>query len=99
LTAENEAPAADFVIRFDAAVARRARREPLAYITGFKEFWNLTVEVSPDVLIPRPETELLVESVLEWFPDKDASPHVIDVCTGSGCLAVAIASERPRAQL
>ena len=99
LTAENEAPAADFFVRFDAAVARRARREPLAYITGFKEFWNLTVEVSPDVLIPRPETELLVESVLEWFPDKDASPHVIDVCTGSGCLAVAIASERPRAQL
>ena len=99
LTSEDEAGPDDFLARYDAVVARRAGREPLAYITGTKEFWSLAFEVSPDVLIPRPETELLVEAVLERFPDKDASPLVMDVCTGSGCLAIAIASERPRARV
>jgi len=59
----------------------------------------LTFEVSPAVLIPRPETELIVEAALELFPDADAPLSIADVCTGSGCLAVALALERPRASL
>jgi release factor glutamine methyltransferase len=59
----------------------------------------LTFEVSPAVLIPRPETELIVEAALELFPDADAPLSIADVCTGSGCLAVALAHERPRATL
>jgi len=82
---------------FDAAyaglVARRARREPLAYIVGRREFWGLSFEVSPAVLIPRPETELLVEAVLQRFPD-GAAFDIADVGTGSGCVAIAIAHER-----
>jgi len=72
-------------------------REPIAYITGRQQFWDLTFEVSPAVLIPRPETELIVEAALELFPDRDAPLSIADVCTGSGCLAVALAYERPRA--
>ena len=59
----------------------------------------MTFEVSPAVLIPRPETELIVEAALELFPDADAPLSIADVCTGSGCLAVALAHERPRATL
>lgn len=84
----------DFAARYDALVERRARREPLAYITGSQEFWNLTFEVSPAVLIPRPETEGIVEAALKEFPDADAPLRMADVCTGSGCLAVALARER-----
>jgi release factor glutamine methyltransferase len=85
----------DFAHRYQMAVRRRAAREPLAYITGVKEFWNLRFEVSPSVLIPRPETEALVESFLERVPAKRPRTRVADVCTGSGCIAVAIAYERP----
>lgn len=85
--------------RYAELVARRCRREPLAYITGTKEFWNLTFDVSPAVLIPRPETELLVDAVLEHAPDPLRPLAVVDVCTGSGCVGVAIASERPRAHV
>ena len=85
-----KADSPDFAARFDAVVARRARREPFAYIVGEREFWGLPFEVSPAVLIPRPETELLVETALALFPD--AAPlKIADVCTGSGCLAVALA--------
>ncbi len=60
-----------------------------------KEFWGLSFEVSPSVLIPRPETETLVESALERLRASGRSPRVADVCTGSGCVAVAITHERP----
>jgi len=83
-----------FAARFDAAIARRAAREPLAYIVGAREFWGLAFEVTPDVLIPRPETELIVETALLLHDDADAPIAVADVGTGSGCVAVAIARER-----
>jgi release factor glutamine methyltransferase len=77
---------------FDEAVARRATREPLAYITGRREFWNLDIEVTPAVLIPRPETELLIEAALEHC-DADQPVRILDVCTGSGCVAIAVGRE------
>ncbi len=80
---------------FDALIARRAAREPLAYIVGEREFWGLRFEVTPDVLIPRPETELIVEAALGRHPDRHGPLAVADICTGSGCLAVALAHERP----
>ncbi len=94
-----EAEPHDFAARFDAVVARRAAREPLAYIVGVREFWGLPFEVTPDVLIPRPETELIVEAALGLYPHRDAPLTIADVCTGSGCLGVAIAIERPRASI
>ena len=87
-----------FLERFDVLVARRAAREPFAYIVGREEFWGRQFEVTPAVLIPRPETELIVEIALELLPadGPGARPAAIcDVGTGSGCLAVSIALERP----
>src|SRR3954469_2828447 len=78
---------------FEAAVQRRLAREPIAYIIGHREFWNLQFEVTPAVLIPRPETELVVAAVLERWP-AGSERRAADVCTGSGCIAVALAHER-----
>jgi release factor glutamine methyltransferase len=99
LTRETEHAAADFCDRFAVLVARREAREPLAYITGQKEFWDLTLLVTPTVLVPRPETELLVEIALQLFPDPRTRFCAADAGTGSGCIAVALAKERPRATL
>jgi len=89
---------ADFGMRFDALITRRASREPLPYIVGHREFWHLDFEVTPAVLIPRHETELIVEAALALVPS--ITPATIaDVCTGCGCVAVAIARERPAARL
>jgi release factor glutamine methyltransferase len=81
--------------RFRQLLRRRGRREPLAYITGRKEFWSLDFVVTPDVLIPRPETELLVEVALERVRQVPAKPalNVLDLCTGSGAIAVSLAKE------
>jgi release factor glutamine methyltransferase len=84
--------------RFDAFVERRAGGEPVAYIVGEREFWALALRVSPAVLIPRPETELLVERALEVLPDA-APSAVLELGTGSGAVAIAIARERPRARV
>jgi release factor glutamine methyltransferase len=89
----------NFADPYRALIERRANREPVAYISGFQEFWGLSLEVSPAVLIPRPESELIVEVFIEYFPVRDAAVRVADACTGSGCLAIAIAHERPKAQL
>jgi release factor glutamine methyltransferase len=91
-------PAPDgFTPHYDALVARRITREPLAYIVGTREFWGLDLEVTPDVLIPRPATELIVEAMQELFPDRSVPLRIADVCTGCGCVAVALAHERPAA--
>jgi release factor glutamine methyltransferase len=81
---------------FNAFVSRRAAGEPLQYLTGHQEFFKLDFLVTPDVLIPRPETELIVEAVLELFP-RGAEFTFADVGTGSGCLAISILYERPQA--
>jgi release factor glutamine methyltransferase len=88
-----------FTPRYESLVARRVTREPLAYIVGVREFWGLELEVTPDVLIPRPATELIVESMQELFPDRSVPLSIADVCTGCGCVAVAIAHERPTATI
>jgi release factor glutamine methyltransferase len=71
----------------------------MAYILGRQEFWGLTFEVTSDVLIPRPETEGVVEALLELRPERTAPLRIVDVGTGSGCLAVALASLYPYAQV
>ena len=94
LFARGEEPAAPGVLaRYRALIARRAAGEPLQYLTGRQEFYGLEFEVTPDVLIPRPETELLVEAALELLRGVDA-PRVCDVGTGSGCIPVALLHER-----
>lgn len=79
-------------------VTRRLRGEPIAYITGRREFWSLDLQVTPDVLIPRPETELLVEQALARIPN-DADWLIADLGTGSGPVALALAHERPRCRV
>lgn len=81
---------------FRTLVERRRRRVPLAYLLGTAEFWSLELEVTPDVLCPRPETEVVVEAALECLRGLDRSCRVIDVGTGSGCIALALATELPR---
>jgi len=81
---------------FEALVQRRRNGEPVAYITGHRGFWSLELEVTPATLIPRPETELLVELALERLPAR-APVRVADLGTGSGAIALAIARERPQA--
>jgi len=95
----DEPASATFLQPYARCVARRAAREPLAYIVGHREFWGLTFEVTPAVLVPRPETELLVEASLDTYPDRSAPLDIADVCTGSGCLAVALASSYPNARI
>lgn len=82
---------------FESLIRRRATGEPLQYITGRQDFYNLTFEVTPDVLIPRPETELLVEAALELL-EETPHPRVCDVGTGSGCIIVSILWMRQDAQ-
>ena len=82
--------------RFETLVERRRRGEPIAYLTGRREFWSLDLRVTPDTLIPRPETEHLVEAVLVAVrPDEAAT--IADIGTGAGAIAIAVALERPRA--
>lgn len=88
----------DVAARFDALVARRAAGEPVAYLLGRREFFGRDFAVSPAVLIPRPETELLVEIALTAVADLPA-PRILDLGTGSGCLAVTLALERPKAEV
>jgi release factor glutamine methyltransferase len=84
--------------RLAALVARRRKREPMAYVLGEREFWSLPFEVSPAVLVPRPESEAVVEAALETIADRRARLRLLDLGTGSGCLLLALLSELPNAR-
>jgi release factor glutamine methyltransferase len=94
----DHAVAADEAARYEALVARRAAGEPVAYLTGRRGFWRFDLEVTPATLVPRPETERLVELALERLP-AGSDLRVADLGTGSGAIALALASERPMARV
>lgn len=84
---------------FEDAIDRRSRREPLQYIIGRQEFWGLEFTVTHDVLIPRPETELLIETAINILRDANKQAMIVDLCTGSGCVAVSLAKELANARI
>jgi release factor glutamine methyltransferase len=95
LFAHPEEPLDDLAVgRFEDALQRRLGGEPMAYITGSREFWSLQLMVTPATLVPRPETELLVDIALRDIP-RNAECSILDLGTGSGAIAIAIAKERP----
>jgi release factor glutamine methyltransferase len=86
--------------RYEAALAERTRGVPAQYITGHQEFWGIDFIVTPAVLIPRPETEHVIETVLELVGNNRSVPlRIADVGTGSGCIALALAKELPNAEI
>lgn len=89
---------AEEFVRFRQEVERRAGGEPLQYITGRQEFFGLDFEVTQDALIPRPETELLVETALGLLEDSGASQFICDVGTGTGCIPISLLHKRPEAR-
>ena len=98
LTDRNEAATSGFLLRYEPLVARRERREPVSYILGTREFWGLPFEVGPDVLIPRHETEFIIEEALALVA-RDSHPVIADVGTGSGCIGISLAREIPGARV
>jgi release factor glutamine methyltransferase len=83
---------------FETMLARRLAREPIAYVLGEKEFWSLTFRVAPGVLIPRPDSETVVEAALDHLSDRQAPLRLLDLGTGTGCLLMALLSELPAAR-
>jgi release factor glutamine methyltransferase len=86
------------ILHFQALIRERRQGTPVAYLTGRREFWSREFQVTPDVLIPRPETELLIELSLNLLP-KDTPVKIIDLGTGSGIIAVTLAKELPQAEI
>ena len=84
--------------RFRELVKRRGLREPVALITGKKEFWSISLQIKPGILIPRPETEILVEVVIQEIKE-NPSPKVLEIGTGSGAVAIALAKDNPRVEV
>jgi len=97
LIAASREPSAEEAVLFDFFVARRAAREPVAYIRGKREFWSLDFKVGPGVLVPRPETETLIEVARDLVPDRGAGFSLADLGAGSGALLIAALSEFPLA--
>jgi len=99
MVARPERPIADVEeTRLADALARRAAGAPLARITGEREFWSLSIRLGPDTLVPRPETETVIEAVLAHVEDRDRACSILDLGTGSGCILLALLSELPRAR-
>jgi len=98
LTDREETATSGFLLKYEPLVARRERREPVSYILGKREFWGLDFEVGPDVLIPRHETEMIVEETLALI-GAHSRARIVDVGTGSGCIAIALAREIPGAHV
>ena len=94
----NEKATSVFLLKYEPLVARRERREPVSYILGTREFWRLDFEVGPDVLIPRQETEFIIEEALAVL-DQASAPLIVDVGTGSGCIGISLAREFPAARV
>jgi len=90
---------AEEILRYQQLTAERARGVPAQYITGHQEFWGMDLLVSPAVLIPRPETEHVVETVIELSQGRAGNIRIVDVGTGSGCIALALAKELPQAEI
>lgn len=98
LIARGSDPAsADVVTAMRKLTARRVRREPMAYILGEREFWGLPFKVSPAVLIPRPDSETLVETALDLLPERERPLRILDLGVGSGCLLLTLLREYPEA--
>ena len=96
----DQEPTADQRAAFRGAVQAAAEHQPIAYLVGHKEFYSLDFKVTPDVLIPRPETELAVERALAWCGDDQRERYeVLDIGTGSGCIAITIAKRQPAAHV
>lgn len=85
--------------RVQAMTERRLAGEPVAYITGSWEFYGVPLEVSRDVLIPRPDTEVMVEAAVKLFQGRNGRPRILDLCTGSGCVGIALAVQMPGARV
>ena len=98
LARDPHAPVApDALARFEALIVRRAAREPVGRLTGKREFWSLSFALSAETLIPRPDSESIVETALAALPDRLAPYRILDLGTGSGCLLLALLSEMPHA--
>lgn len=91
------APGLEETVR--AMTERRLAGEPVAYITGSWEFYGVPLEVSRDVLIPRPDTEVMVEAAVKLFEGRNGRPRILDLCTGSGCVGIALAVQMPGARV
>lgn len=97
LIAGTRAPSAEEAALFESFIVRRIAREPVAYIRGEREFWSTAFKVGPGVLVPRPETETLIEEALAAMPDRNATLSIADLGTGSGALLIAALKEFPNA--